>query len=146
MCVYECVCKIVCVLCIRNTSSSTDPCSPRCVFISACVTRIVNTASSAKLAVCFTVCVCLCVYLCCVFPPSRGFGLLTLQTPSLITVHNKSLRALRDEFISLRSALLFLSFPLSCSYFLVFYLFFFPIPRSLLFLPPRFTLNTLLFF
>ena len=72
-----------------------------------------------------SVCVCVCVYLGCVFPPSRGFGLLTLQTLSLITVHNKSLRALRDEFISLRSTLLFLSFPLSCSYFLVFYLFFF---------------------
>lgn len=48
---------------------------------------------------------CMCVCLSCVFPPSQSFGLLTLQTLSLITGHNKSLRALREEFISLCSSL-----------------------------------------
>lgn len=60
---WVCVCGSV--LCIRSTGSTTDPCSPQCVFISACVTRIVNTASSAKLRI--LVCVCVCAYwpVCC---------------------------------------------------------------------------------
>lgn len=54
------VCLSVCVggvLCIRSTGSTTDPCSPQCVFISGYVTRIVNTASSTKLRVLLCVCV-----------------------------------------------------------------------------------------
>lgn len=50
---------------------------------------------------------CVFVYLCCVFLPPQGFGLLTLQTLSLITEHSRSLRALRKDLISLCSSFSF---------------------------------------
>lgn len=59
-------------------------------------------ASSSPFGLCF----------CCVLPPSRGFGPLTLQTLSLITVHNKGLRAPREDFHSLCSSHTFLLPPL----------------------------------
>lgn len=108
--------------------SSGVLCCPHPSLVCVCITTPPLSAS-------LLVCVCLC----CVFPPSQGFGLLTLQTLSLITVHNKSLRALREEFISLCSSLFFLSFPLTC-----FCLF--SIPPSPPFLLQKLTLNTLLSF